>query len=75
MKGKVIMNSNEQVLQPFFTLKCWKPEGIGRQQRSWRKLITKYRMQINTTLATITIGLMLLTGIWLFMVQLAECIA
>ena len=70
-----MMNSNEQVLQPFCTLKCWKPAGVGKQQSSWRKLITRYQMQINTTLATIAIGLMLLTGIWLFMVQLAECIA
>lgn len=69
-----MMNSNEQYLQPFFTVKCWKPVGVGKQQSSWRKLISRYRMQINTALATIAIGLMLLTGIWLFMVQLAESI-
>lgn len=71
MKDKLVINTGEQFIYPFLTHRCWKAENKKRKN-SWQKQIEKYRNQIDTTLAGMAIGLMLLTGIWLFLVQLAE---
>lgn len=67
MKEKLVMNTGT-VLTP----RCWKPV-CRRKQRGWKQLLEKYQTRLDTTLAGAAIGLMFLTGIWMFLVQLAEC--
>ncbi len=72
MKEKLAMNTSDHYLQTVLTPKCWKPV-YQRKQSGWKKLLEKYQTRIDSTLAGAAIGLMFLTGIWLFLAQLAEC--
>lgn len=71
MKDKLAMNSGQQHYQTVLTPRCWKPVR-RRKQSGWKQLLEKYQTRIDTTLAGVAIGLMFLTGIWMFLVQLAE---
>ncbi len=71
MKEKLAMNANGHYYPTAITLRCWK--SVHRKnQGSWKQLLEKYQTRINSTLAGAAIGLMFLTGIWMFLVQLAE---
>jgi len=67
MKEKIAMTGGGCSLQTGLPLGCWKP--ICRQKKSVRKW---YQKQIETVLASVAVGLMFLTGLWMFLVQLAE---
>jgi hypothetical protein len=71
MKEKLAMNASGEYFQTTLTLRCWKAQN-RRKQGGWAQLLTKYQTRIKSTLAGATIGLMFLTGIWMFLVQLAE---
>ncbi len=72
MKEKMVLTgAGEQCFQVVLPLGCWKPENCKKHGAKGRWL-TRYQKQIDTVLAGIAIGLMFLTGIWAFLVQLAE---
>jgi len=71
MKEKLIMSSGEHYFQTILPLGCWKPL-YTRKQSIWKRSLKKYQTRIDSALAGIAIALMFLTGIWLFLVQLAE---
>lgn len=72
MKEKLVMHAGEHCFQTVLPPRCWKPV-YRRKQSGWKQLLGKYQTRIDTTLAGAAIGLMFLTGIWMFLVQLAEC--
>ena len=74
MKEKMTMHTNKHYFQTVLPLGCWKP--IHRRKQTYGKqLLKKYQTRIHNTLAGVTIGLMFLTGIWVFLVELAEYVS
>jgi|GEM_PF-2369480 len=70
MKEKMISNGGH-CFQPILPLGCWTPyrnkkHGVAR----W--LMRRYKKEIDFVLAALAIGLMLLAGIWMFLVELAD---
>lgn len=74
MKERMTMNTNEHYFKTVLPLGCWKPI-CRRKQTSGKQLLKKYQTRIDNTLAGVTIGLMFLTGIWVFLVELAEYVS
>ena len=71
MKEKMAMQTGgEHYFQPVLPLGCWKPQSRVKKSRG-KKLLKRYQEKIDTTLAGVAIGLMFLTGVWMFLVQLA----
>lgn len=73
MKEKLAIHTGEHYFQTALISRCWKPV-CRKKQNGWKQLLGKYQTRINATLAGAAIGLMFLTGIWVFLVQLAECL-
>jgi hypothetical protein len=71
MKEKLAMCTSEHYFQISLPLGCWKPV-CKRKRTIWKRSLKKYQTRIDSALAAVAIGLMFLTGIWLFLVQLAE---
>lgn len=59
-------------LQEAFLAGSW-PQLNPRKANRLRRFIKRYQKTVDTILAITAIGLMCLTGVWLFLVQLAEC--
>ena len=72
MKEKLAVDASEHYFQAALPLGCWKPT-YRKKQNTGKQLLKKYQTRIDSTLAGAAIGLMFLTGIWMFLVQLAEC--
>ena len=70
MKEKSSVNGN-YCFQSILRSGCWVPVR-SRRQKSFKRLVARYQKEIDVTLAITVIGLMFLTGIWSFLVQLAE---
>ncbi len=73
MKEKLAMNASEHYAQAALPPRCWKAT-CRKKQNTGRRLLKKYQTRIDSTAAGAAIGLMFLTGIWMFLVQLAECV-
>ncbi len=71
MKEKLAMGASQHCFQTVLPLGCWKPI-CKRKQSLCKRLLKKYQTLIDSTLAGLAIGLMFLTGIWMFLIQLAE---
>ena len=73
MKEKIMMGggTSQQCFQVVLPLGCWKPKHNEKQCVAGR-WIKRYQTKIDSALAGIAIALMLLTGAWAFLVQLAE---
>ncbi len=71
MKEKIAMNTNEHYVQTVLPLGCWTP-ACRRKRGTWKRMLRKYQTQIDTIFSCIAIGLMFLTGIWMFLVQFAD---
>ncbi len=72
MKEKMVLGGVvEQYFHVVLPLGCWKPKDSGKQHIK-AGLLRRYGKRIDTALAGIAIGLMFLTGVWAFLVQLAE---
>ena len=70
MKNKVYAESG-QCFQTILPLGCWTPV-YKRKQKMWQRALKQCQKAIDNALAVAAIALMLLAGIWVFMVQLAE---
>ncbi len=73
MKEKTVMNSSEHYVQALLPLGCWTPV-CKKKQSTWKRMLKKHQTQIDTIISCVAIGLMFLTGIWMFLVQFAESI-
>jgi hypothetical protein len=69
MKEKVSINDSHY-LQDILPLGCWAPVRRKRQNLL-KRLFRYYQKEIDLVLATTAIGLMFLTGIWMFLIELA----
>lgn len=73
MKKKNCIGQNHY-LQAAFPIPpgSWAQFRSNNNPNSLKRLFRRYQKVIDTTLATMAIGLMFLGGIWIFLVQLAE---
>ncbi|MEN8198745.1 MAG: hypothetical protein ABFR63_01600 [Thermodesulfobacteriota bacterium] len=71
MKEKITIGSGHY-LQEVLPLGCWPPLRRKRQKTGMRRLLKQYQREVNGLMATTAIGLMFLTGVWLFLIELAE---
>ncbi len=73
MKNKMTTESG-QCYQTILPLGCWKPIEKNRKGQNvwWQRLVKQHQNAIDSALAGAAIALMFLTGIWVFLVQLAE---
>jgi len=74
MKNRLAMQTDEHYFHPILPLGCWKPVSKSKQSKG-KKLLNKYQTRLDTAIAGIAIGLMFLTGIWMFLEQLAACVS
>jgi len=70
MKEKISINDSHY-LQDVLPLGCWTPVRLQRQNLL-KRLFRHYQKRLDLVLATTTIGLMFLIGIWMFLIELAE---
>jgi len=69
VKGRNYISS-KQCGQGIYQARSGGITGLKKQQKI-RRLLGRYQKEIDVTLAATSIGVMFLTGIWSFLVQLA----
>ncbi len=70
MKKKISI-SGSHYLQEALPLGCWAPVRPKRQN-TLQRLFRHHQKKIDLLVAATAIGLMFLTGIWMFLIELAE---
>ena len=70
MKKKISISQNHYFLEVLST-GCW-TQAYRKKQNPLKRLFKRYQKGLDTALASLAIGLMRLTGIWIFLIQLAE---
>ena len=70
MKEKISI-SGSHYLQEALPLGCWAPVRPKRQN-PLQRLFRQHQNKIDQLVAATAIGLMFLTGIWMFLIELAE---
>ncbi|MBU0961220.1 MAG: hypothetical protein KKD01_02010 [Proteobacteria bacterium] len=63
--------SQHHYLQQALPAGCWAQVNRNKNN-SLKRLLKRYQKKIDTAFAAMAIGLMFLTGIWVFLIQLAE---
>ncbi len=70
MKEKISI-SGSHYFQEALPLGCWVPVRPKRQ-KPLQRLFRQHQKKIDLLVAATAIGLMFLTGIWMFLIELAE---
>ncbi len=70
MEKKIVFRQS-QYLQEVLPLGCW--EDVGRKKQGLLKLLVRRcQKRIDLAVATVSLTLMFLVGIWVFLIELAK---